>query len=303
VDVKRTPDDRFENLPGFPWAPRYVDDLVGYEGLRVAYLDEGPKDATEVFLCLHGEPSWSYLYRRMIPHFLKVGVRVIAPDLLGFGRSDKPVLDAAYSFHFHRSMLIALISRLDLQNVTLVVQDWGGLIGLTLPVAPNMAHRFRRLLVMNTTLAVGELPSEGFAAWRSYAAAHHDLPIGALMKRSTPHLTEEEVAAYDAPFPDETYKAGARAFPTLVMTNPGMEGIEESVAARNFWANQWTGQSFMAIGAADPVLGVPVMEKLHASIQNCPPPLIIPEGGHFLQEWGEPIACAALAHFGHTASN
>jgi haloalkane dehalogenase len=298
MDALRTPEARFHDLPDFPWKPHYRDDLPGYAGLRVAFVDEGPRASKEVFLCLHGEPSWSYLYRRMIPPFLASGARVVAPDLLGFGRSDKPIHDGDYSFHFHRTMLIALIERLDLRNITLVVQDWGGLIGLTLPIAPTMAARFSRLLVMNTTLAVGELPSEGFAAWRAYAAANPDLPVGALMKRSTPHLSAAEVAAYDAPFPDAAFKVGARAFPNLVMTEPGMEGIAESKAALKFWANEWTGQSFMAIGAADPVLGVPVMEKLHASIRGCPPPFIIPEGGHFLQEWGEPIARAALAHFG-----
>ncbi len=296
MEALRTPDDRFANVPDFAWAPHYVDDLPGYEGLRAAYVDEGPRDAP-VFLCLHGEPSWSFLYRRMIPVFLAAGARVVAPDLFGFGRSDKPVNDSDYSFHFHRNYLLRLVERLDLRDITLVVQDWGGLLGLTLPVDAGFAARLSRLIVMNTTLAVGALPSPGFADWRAYAASQPDLPVGALFGRSTPHLTPAEVAAYDAPYPDSRYKAGARAFPTLVMTDPGMPGVEESLAALDFWSNDWRGQSFMAIGAADPVLGVPVMEALRAHIRGCPPPMIIPEAGHFVQEWGEPVARAALAAF------
>ncbi|OYU69999.1 MAG: haloalkane dehalogenase [Alphaproteobacteria bacterium PA2] len=296
MQAVRTPEDRFNNLPDFPWAPHYVDDLPGYEGLRIAYIDEGQGDRT--FLCLHGEPSWSFLYRRMIPHFLASGARVVAPDLLGFGRSDKPVDDAVYGFHFHRNYLLALVERLNLTNITLVVQDWGGLIGLTLPVDGNFAARLSRLLVMNTCLAIGAPPSDGFLAWRAYAKANPDLAVGALMGRGTPHLTPQEIAAYDAPFPDITYKAGARAFPERVMTDPGMEGIEESLKAVDFWSNTWTGKTFMAVGAADMVLGVPVMEVLRGQIRGYPEPMIIPDGGHFVQEWGGPIAQAALKAFG-----
>jgi len=297
IEALRTPEVRFADLPGFPYAPRYVDDLAGYEGLRAAYVDEGPVDADEVFLCLHGEPSWSYLYRRMIPVFLDAGARVVAPDFFGFGRSDKPVQDEDYSFHFHRDYLIRLIERLDLRGVTLVVQDWGGLLGLTLPVAPGMAARISRLLVMNTTLAVGVAPSDGFLAWRDYAASNPDLAVGALIRRSAPHLTVAEAAAYDAPFPERRFKAGVRAFPQLVMTRPDMAGVAESKAAANFWRSDWRGESFMAYGAADPVLGAPVMQALHAKIRGCPEPMIVRESGHFVQEWGEPIARAALAAF------
>jgi pimeloyl-ACP methyl ester carboxylesterase len=296
MEALRTPDDRFADVPDFPWAPHYVDDLPGYEALRAAWIDKGPRDAP-VFLCLHGEPSWSFLYRRMIPVFLAAGARVVAPDLFGFGRSDKPVNDSDYSFHFHRNHLLRLVERLDLREITLVVQDWGGLLGLTLPVDTGFAARLNRLIVMNTTLAVGTLPSEGFADWRAYAASQPDLPVGALFQRSTPHLTPAEIAAYDAPYPDSRHKAGARAFPQLVMTDPGMPGVAESLAAVDFWSNDWRGQSFMAIGAADPVLGVPVMEALRGQIRNCPPPMIIPEAGHFVQEWGEPVARAALVAF------
>lgn len=302
TDALRTPDDRFSDLPGFPWTPRYIDDLPGYEGLRCAVIDEGARtDAPEVqptFLCLHGEPTWSYLYRRMIPVFLASGARVVAPDLFGFGRSDKPVDDAVYGFHFHRRMLLALVERLDLRNITLVVQDWGGLIGLTLPVDPAFRGRLARLIAMNTTLATGTPPSEGFLAWRAYAKANPDLAVGALIGRGTPHLSAAECAAYDAPFPDIRYKAGVRAFPERVMTDPGMEGIEESLAAKAFWSGDFEGKVFMAIGGADMVLGPPVMEDLRRSLRNCPEPMVIPEAGHFVQEWGGPVAEAALQSFG-----
>lgn len=302
IDALRTPEDRFASLPGFPWSPRYIDDLPGYEGLRCAVIDEGDDPgaaATQAtFLCLHGEPTWSYLYRRMIPVFLATGARVVAPDLFGFGRSDKPVDDAVYGFHFHRRMLLALVERLDLRNITLVVQDWGGLIGLTLPVDEGFRSRLDRLIAMNTTLAVGTPPSEGFLAWRAYAQANPDLAVGALIGRGCPHLTEAEIAAYDAPFPDIRHKAGVRAFPERVMTDPGMEGIAESLAARDFWSTAFSGQSFMAIGGADMVLGPPVMEELRRSLPGCPEPMLIPEAGHFVQEWGGPVAEAALASFG-----
>ncbi|MFZ4068114.1 MAG: haloalkane dehalogenase [Phenylobacterium sp.] len=300
TDALRTPEDRFANLPGFPWTPHYIDDLPGYEGLRCSVIDEGCDPAAgdqPTFLCLHGEPTWSFLYRRMIPVFLASGARVVAPDLFGFGRSDKPVDDAVYGFHFHRQMLLALVERLDLRNITLVVQDWGGLIGLTLPVDQAFRGRLSRLIAMNTTLAVGTPPSEGFLAWRAYAKANPDLAVGALIGRGTPHLSEAECAAYDAPFPDIRYKAGVRAFPERVMTDPGMEGIEESLAARDFWSRDFNGKVFMAIGEADMVLGAPVMEDLRRFLPNCPEPLRIPDAGHFVQEWGGPVAEAALRSF------
>ncbi len=297
IDALRTPDERFADLPDFPWAPHYIDDLPGYEGLRCAVIDEGPKTGAPTFLCLHGEPTWSFLYRRMIPAFLASGARVVAPDLFGFGRSDKPVDDAVYGFHFHRRMLLALVERLDLQDITLVVQDWGGLIGLTLPVDEGLRGRLSRLIAMNTTLATGAPPSPGFLAWRAYAKANPDLAVGDLIGRGTPHLSEAERAAYDAPFPDIRYKAGVRAFPERVMTDPGMEGIEESLAAQAFWSKDFRGKAFMAIGEADMVLGPPVMEDLRRFLPNCPEPLRIPEAGHFVQEWGGPVAEAALKSF------
>lgn len=146
IETLRTPDGRFADLPDFPYPPGYVSDLPGFEGLRVHYLDVGSQDAERTFLCLHGEPTWSYLYRKMIPVILESGARVVAPDLFGFGRSDKPVDDSTYTFHFHRDTILRLIERLALQNMTLVVQDWGGTLGLTLPVDPGFRSRLDRLL-------------------------------------------------------------------------------------------------------------------------------------------------------------
>ena len=167
----RTPADRFDALPGFPFVPSHVE----HDGLRVHYLDEGPRGAAVTALCLHGNPSWSYLYRKMIPVFSAAGLRVVAPDLIGFGRSDKPADEAAHTWELHRGMLLALVERLDLKNVLLVVQDWGGLLGLTLPMA--MPDRFSRLLAMNTALATGTV-SEGFRQWRCYSNAQPDLMVG-----------------------------------------------------------------------------------------------------------------------------
>jgi haloalkane dehalogenase len=298
IAALRTPDERFANLPDFDFPVEYVDDLPGYEGLRIARVDAGPKDAARTFLCLHGEPSWSFLFRRMIPVFLESGARVVAPDLLGFGRSDKPVKQSDYSFTFHRNYLLALVERLDLKNITLVVQDWGGLLGLTLPVDERFKSRLERLIVMNTGLGLGRGMTEGFKMWKAYALSTPDLPIGPLIARGTPHLTPEEIAAYDAPYPGPEYKAGAQVFPALVPVEPDMEGVDISLAAAKYWSEEWSGKSFMAIGMADPVLGPPAMMSLHKVIRNCPPPMEIADGGHFVQEWGEPSARAALESFG-----
>lgn len=296
IEAVRTPDDRFEDLPDYAFAPNYIDTLTGYEGLRVHYLDEGPADADRTFLCLHGQPSWSFLYRKMIPVFVESGARVICPDWLGFGRSDKPVQDALYTFHFHRNMMLEFVKALDLKNVTLVCQDWGGILGLTLPM--DLPDRFERLLVMNTAIPVGQTPGQGFEAWRAYNRTQPDMDIAALMKRGTPILSAAEAAAYAAPFPDVTYKAGVRRFPELVMTDPDMEGVETSKRAADWWRHDWQGESFMAVGAQDPVLGPSQMENLRDTIANCPAPMMIEDGGHFVQEWGAPIARAALQRWG-----
>jgi haloalkane dehalogenase len=291
----RTPDERFDDLPDFPWDPHYVEDLGGYEGLRMAYIDEGPRDAEHTYLCLHGEPSWSFLYRKMIPVFLEAGGRVVAPDFFGFGRSDKPVEDSAYSFGFHRGSLTGFLDHMELTRFTLVVQDWGGLLGLTLPI--GYAERIERLIVMNTAIATGTNPGEGFLAWRDYCLNTPDLDVANLMTRAIPNLKPEEAAAYDAPFPSAQYKAGVRTFPALVPITGEMEGAAMSKDAARFWMGAWDRPSFMAIGMQDPVLGPKVMMALHAVIKGCPPPLELAQAGHFVQESGEEVARAALAHF------
>jgi pimeloyl-ACP methyl ester carboxylesterase len=232
----------------------------------------------------------------MVPVFLKHGARVVAPDFIGFGRSDKPEDEAVYTFDFHRRFLLDFIEKQDLERITLVVQDWGGLLGLTLPM--EMPERFERLLAMNTMLGTGEAPlSDGFLAWRAYVANNPDLAVGKLMARTCPHLTPPEVAAYDAPFPDARSKAGVRRFPQLVPEHRDDPGAALSRRGRDWLATSWKGESFMAIGAKDPVLGVPVMAELRKSIRGCPQPYLVEDGGHFLQEWGDKVAAAALRHW------
>ena len=293
TDILQTPPERFADLPGFPYAAHGVAGLPGFSGLTMVYVDEGPPGAP-VFLCLHGEPTWSYLYRRMIPHFLAAGARAVAPDFFGFGRSDKPADDRVYTFDFHRNSLLAFIRALDLQDVTLVVQDWGGLLGLTLPM--EMPQRFSRLIVMNTALPTGEVPlPKGFLDWRAFSNSQPDMAVGRLMARACPHLSPAETAAYDAPYPDAAYKAGVRRFPNLVPEFPDSDGAALERAARDFWREKWQGRSVMAIGMTDPVLGPPVMRALHRDIRGCPPPLEFAQAGHFVQEWGDAVAPAALA--------
>jgi haloalkane dehalogenase len=292
AEILRTPEDRFDGLPGFGFAPRYVENLPGYDGLRMHYVDEGRREA-RVFLCLHGQPTWSYLYRHMLPVFVAAGHRVIAPDLFGFGRSDKPVDEAVYTFTWHRSSLLRLIEKLALNDIVLVVQDWGGLLGLTLPM--ELTSRVTGLLVMNTTLGTGDVPlNQGFLDWRDWSNKNPDMDIAKLMRRACPHLTPLQAAAYGLPFPDQRYKAGVRRFPNLVPDHPEADGAALSRQARDYLRGQWSGKSFMAVGMQDPVLGPPVMAALRADIRGCPMPMEVEEGGHFLQEWGEPIARAAL---------
>ena len=296
IDALRTPDERFSVLPGFPYEPHYIDDLSGYESLRLAYIDEGPADAESTFLCLHGEPTWGYLYRKMIPVFTAAGHRVVAPDFYGFGRSDKPIDDSVYTFSFHREALFRFIEYLDLRRITLVCQDWGGILGLTLPM--DMPERFARLLVMNTAIPVGEPISDGFAQWKAYAGMVPEIPTGALIVyNERDAMTPFDMVAYEAPFPDNRYKAGVRRFPQLVPVEPGMDGVELGKRALGFWANDWAGEAFMAIGMKDVVLGEPVMEELRSHIRDCPEPMKIEEAGHFVQEYGEAIARRALQHF------
>jgi tRNA(adenine34) deaminase len=302
-DALRTPDERFDGLPGYPWAPHYLSDLPSLGGLRMHYLDEGPTlrqaqgDRPLTWLCLHGNPAWSYLYRKMVPVFLGSGARVVAPDLIGFGRSDKPKKDSAHTFARHRQVLLEFIARLDLKNIVLVVQDWGGLLGLTLPM--EAPERYHGLLVMNTTLATGEEPlSPGFLAWRTMCAQNPEFDVARLFARGNPQMSADECTAYNAPFPDRGHRAALRAFPPMVPEHADDDGAAVSRQARDFWANQWQGQSLMAIGQQDPVLGEPVMNTLRTSIRNCPEPLLLPQAGHFVQEHGEAIAQAAVRHFG-----
>ncbi|MCW5648265.1 MAG: tRNA adenosine(34) deaminase TadA [Ramlibacter sp.] len=300
-DALRTPDRCFEGLPDFPWAPHYLSDLPALAGLRMHYLDESTPSAVGAappltWLCLHGNPAWSYLYRKMIPVFLEAGHRVVAPDLIGFGRSDKPKRDEAHAFDWHRQVLLEFVQRLDLRNVVLVVQDWGGLLGLTLPMADP--QRYAGLLVMNTALGTGDVPlSPGFTAWREMCARNPEFDLARLFARGNPQMSPEECAAYAAPFPDRGHRAATRAFPPMVPEFSDSPGAAVSREARAFWQTRWSGKSFMAIGAQDPVLGVPVMQGLRALIRGCPEPMVLEQAGHFVQEQGEPVARAAVGYF------
>ncbi|MDP3171453.1 MAG: tRNA-specific adenosine deaminase, partial [Polaromonas sp.] len=296
-DALRTPDQAFAGLPGYPWQPNYLSNLPSLAGLRMHYLDEGQATEGLTYLCLHGNPAWSYLYRKMIPVFLEAGHRVVAPDLIGFGKSDKPKRDSFHSFDGHRQNLLELVERLDLQRIVLVVQDWGGLLGLTLPMAAP--QRYRGLLVMNTTLATGEKAlSAGFLAWREMCAKNPEFDMARLFARGNPQMSAAECAAYNAPFPDRGHRAALRTFPPMVPEFPDSPGAAVSREARDFWRERWQGRTLMAVGAQDPVLGLPVMRELQQGIRGCPELLVIENAGHFVQERGEPIARRAVDFFG-----
>lgn len=304
IPYLRTPEERFADLRDFPYKPHYLQ----YGDLRVAYIDERNDSSSqepEVFLCLHGQPTWSYLYRKMIPEFLSYTTspkvparRVICPDLLGFGRSDKPKRDEDYTFHLHRDMLLHFIRTLNLRNVTLVVQDWGGLLGLTLPMEDS--SRYKRLIVMNTTIAAGMKPTKGFEAWKAYANRTPDMDVGRLISRGTPTVKSDEIEAYNAPYPSVEYKGGVRTFPSLVMVDPGMEGVEESKRAVQFFrdtAQFKTEDIIMAVGMQDPVLGPPVMKALSKTWRDGCLWTEIEDAGHFVQEWGDIVARRAVEAF------
>ena len=299
-DALRTPDTAFAALPGYTWQPHYMSDLPSLAGLRMHYLDEGHTEGDEqnqtTYLCLHGNPAWSYLYRKMIPIFAASGARVVVPDLIGFGKSDKPKKDSFHSFTSHRQTLLELVERLELKNTVLVVQDWGGLLGLTLPMAAP--QRYKGLVVMNTTLATGELPlTPGFIAWREMCAKNPAFDIARLFARGNPQMSPQECAAYMAPYPDAGHRAATRAFPPMVPEFADSDGAAISRAARDFWKTQWNGTSLMAIGQQDPVLGEPTMRSLQMVIRGCPEPMLLPQAGHFVQEHGEEIAQRAVALF------
>jgi tRNA(adenine34) deaminase len=295
-DALRTPESRFDRLPGYPWAGHHISDLPSLDGLRLHHIDEGPRDAPRTWVCLHGNPAWSYLYRKMLPVFLAAGDRVLAPDLIGFGKSDKPKRADWHGFLRHRQVLLEWVERLDLRDVVLVVQDWGGLLGLTLPM--EAPERYRGLLVMNTLLATGDKPlSPGFLAWRDMCARNPTYDIGRLLARGNPQMSAEECAAYNAPFPDAGHRAALRAFPERVPERTDDEGAAVSRRARAFWRDEWQGRCLMAVGLQDPVLGEPVMQALWQDIRGEREVLKLPAAGHFVPEHGEPVARAACRFF------
>ncbi len=279
--VLRTPEDCFGALPGFPYKPKYEN----IEGLHLAYIDEGQGDP---ILMLHGEPTWGYLYRRMIPPLAKIG-RVIAPDLIGFGRSDKPVHPNAYSYKAHVRWVRKFIEALNLQRITLVCQDWGGSIGLR--ILAQVPERFQRLVAMNTGIGPGLSPGEGFRQWRSFSQRVRVLDIPLLMKNAVlgRKLTLEEAAAYGAPFPTAAYQTGTLLFPRLVPIRPDHPGAYDNrIAIEKLKALElpvllpWADQ--------DPITG-PWEPFLRHIFRNVAPPLTIRGAGHFLQEdAGEEIA-------------
>ena len=306
-DALRPPDEWFEGIPDYPWAARYISDLPSLKGLRLHYLDEGHRELLNMgqdslnhqqitYLCLHGNPAWSYLYRKMIPTFTAHGHRVLAPDLIGFGKSDKFKKTIQHNFEFHRQVLLDFIEHLDLKRIVLVVQDWGGILGLTLPM--NMPHRFTGLLVMNTALATGTQPlSKGFLSWREWCQANPDFDVAKLFARGNKHMSDAETQAYNSPFKDRGHRAALHAFPPMVPEFENSPGAEISRQALNFWREQWQGQTMMAIGLQDPVLGEPVMRELQQNIKGCPEPILLPQAGHFVQEHGQSIAESALQYF------
>ena len=286
MHVLRTPDKRFADLPEYDFAPNYID--IG--GLRMHYVDEGPRDAAPVLL-LHGEPSWSYLYRKMIPPLAAAGHRVVAPDLIGFGRSDKPGNISDYSYQQHVDWMRQFIEDLDLRNVTLFGQDWGSLIGLR--IAAENPDRFERMAIGNGGLPTGDHPvSDAFMDWREFATTSPKFDIGRIIQRATIlDLSDDVVAAYDAPFPDDTFKAGARAFPALVPITPDDPASE---ANRRAWAalTEWKKPFLTTFSDKDPILGggEKIFKKLVPGAVG-QPHVIIEDGGHFLQEdKGEELA-------------
>jgi haloalkane dehalogenase len=298
MQTLRTPDDRFENLSGYPFEPHYaeIDDLDGGT-LRVHYLDEGPADAAPVLL-MHGEPSWSYLYRHMVPVLVAAGHRVIAPDLVGFGRSDKPTEMADYTYARHVEWMRQLLfDRLDLHDITYFGQDWGGLIGLRLVALDP--DRYARVAIGNTGLPTGHGPaSEAFLNWQKFSQESPVFPIGQIVHgATTTDLADDVVAGYDAPFPDDTYKAGARIFPTLVPTSPDDPASADNIAAWEVLSTFaepfllcFSDQDAVTRGGDAPFLAkVPGTQgQPHTTIEG---------GGHFLQEDRGPELADVLVDF------
>ena len=284
MEFLRTPDQRFEGIADYPFEPKYlsVDDTEGGQ-LRMHYLDEGPADAAPV-LVMHGEPTWSYLYRHMIPLFVEQGHRVIAPDLIGFGKSDKPTKRRDYTYQRHVDWVGSMIRQLDLQDITLVCQDWGGLLGLR--HVADMPDRFARVVTANTMLPTGDQPAnEAFRSWRAYSQEVPDFRSGRIIYGGTvSKLTVAEVAAYDAPYPDERYKAGARQFPMLVPDTPDNPASEANRAA---WAvlGKFNKPWLTAFGADDKVMaGLDKVFQKRVPGAAGQPHVVLPDAGHFLQE-------------------
>lgn len=283
MEILRTPEDRFERLIDYPFAPRYqnVTDADGTK-LRLHYIDEGPREAAPVLL-MHGEPSWSYLYRKFVPPLTAAGHRVVAPDLIGFGKSDKPATRGDYTYERHVAWMSDWLTALDLNDITLFCQDWGGLIGLRLVAA--FPDRFARLVIANTGLPVGSGSSAGFDAWLTFSQNVPLFPVGAIVDGGTVRaLTADEVAAYDAPFPDERYKEGARQFPTLVPITTEHASVTENRAA---WTvlERFEKPVLTAFSDKDPVTagGEKVfIERIPGA--RAQPHTIIAGAGHFLQE-------------------
>jgi len=291
MQVLTTPESCFENLPGYDFSPNYrvIGDGEGGE-LKVHYIDEGPQNGTPVLL-MHGEPSWSYLYRKMIPGLLAQGYRVLAPDLVGFGRSDKPAEQDNYTYQTHVDWMAAWLNAMNVSDVVLFCQDWGGLIGLRL--VADQPQKFAGVVVANTMLPTGDVsPGEAFLAWQKYSQETENFDVGAIIGRATvSDLSPEIIAAYNAPYPDDSYKAGARKFPLLVPTTPDDPSSQSN---RDAWkALAESKIPFLtAFSDQDPVTkgGDKVFQKLlpnTAGQQHT----TIEQGGHFLQEdKGEELA-------------
>jgi haloalkane dehalogenase len=282
MTVFRTPDERFAELPDYPFEPRYIEQ----DGLRMHYLDEGQGDP---ILCLHGEPTWSYLYRRMIPPLAGVA-RVVCPDYLGFGRSDKPTDQGWYSFDRHYGSILRLVETLGLRGLTVVVQDWGGPIGLRLAVErPELVER---LVILNTGVGGGRAPNDVWLRFREVVrAAGGDFQAGRLIRRACVRgLSDEVMAAYDAPFPTPESKAGALAFPEQVPTEPEHPNTAPLMAIREA-LKSWTKPALVLFGDSDPIFPPQVAERIAELIPGALPAETIPNAGHFVQEdAGEEVA-------------
>jgi len=279
MDVLRTPDEAFAKIQDFPFVPNYVD----VDGLRMHYVDDGPSDGATV-LMLHGEPSWSYLYRKMIPVFTNSGYRAIAPDLIGFGKSDKPAEQSAYSYQAHVDWVRTWIAALGLNNITLICQDWGSLIGLR--IAGENPELFSRVVLSNGFLPTGEerVP-KAFKMWQEFSQTTPVFDVGAIVDMGTTStLTEEIKAAYNAPFPDESYKAGARIFPKLVPTSPDNPASQANKATWETFKN-FNKPFLTAFSDKDPITrgGDKPFQKLVPGARN-QPHTIIEGAGHFIQE-------------------